>query len=103
MADPFLERAMLFYQQSEVKVTKSMIHVNQFILKKWNSFRDSPPYDDVALKLRRKFWPRISRGCEALLSGREPEERKFARKTGTQPCFPISLTFMRRRSSRGQT
>lgn len=58
MADPFLERAMLFYiyyQQSEVKVTKSMIHVNQFILKKWNSFRDSPPYDDVALKLRRKF------------------------------------------------
>lgn len=62
MADPFLERAMLFYQQSEVKATKSMIHVNQFILKKWNSFHDSPPYDDVALKLRRKFWPRISRG-----------------------------------------
>lgn len=55
MADPFLERAMLFYQQSEVKATKSMIHVNQFILKKWNSFHDSPPYDDVALKLRRKF------------------------------------------------
>lgn len=54
MADPFLERAMLFYQQSEVKVTKSMIHVDQFILKKWNSFRDSP-YNDVALKLRRKF------------------------------------------------
>ena len=59
MADPFLERATLFYQQSEVKVTKSMIHVDQFILKKWNSFRDSLPYD-VALKLRRKFWPRIS-------------------------------------------